>query len=155
MAARYLAGRATVFTAAGTVAYVGVATVASTQNEVQNVTLTDEFDLVEVKNRYGQTMSQMAINLRQRLTVEIIPHADTAPAGAGPQTQALADDAVELPAPLSLVALASFEVAEFNGNWNYLGGGSIGLSNTGAITVSLPLGRPDGAALTPVTIASP
>lgn len=148
MAARYLAGRATVFTAAGTVAYVGVATIATTQNEVQNLSLTDEFDLVEVRNRQGQTMTQMAINLRQRLTVEITPHADT----AGANTQALADDAVELPAPLSLVTLASFEAAEFNGTWNYLGGGAIGLSNTGAITMSLPLGRPDGAALTPVTI---
>ena len=148
MAARYLAGRATVFTAAGTVAYVGVATIATTQNEVQNLSLTDEFDVVETRNRQGQTVTKMAINIRQRLTVEITPHADT----AGANTQALAGDAVELPAPLSLVTLASFEVAEFNGTWNYLGGGAIGLSNTGAITVSLPLGRPDGAALTPVTI---
>lgn len=148
MAARYLAGRAIVFTASGTVAYTGVATVATTQNEVQNITLTDEFDLIETRNRAGQTVSQMAINVRQRLTVEITPHANT----AGSQTQALAADAVELPAPLSLVTLASFEAAEFNGTWNYLGGGSIGISNTGAITVSLPLGRPDGVALTPVTI---
>ena len=148
MAARYLAGRATVFTSAGTVAYVGVATIATTQNEVQNLSLTDEFDVVEARNRQGQTVTKMAINIRQRLTVEITPHADT----AGANTQALADDAVELPAPLSLVTLASFEAPEFNGTWNYLGGGAIGLSNTGAITVSLPLGRPDGAALTPVTI---
>lgn len=148
MAVRYLAGRATVFTASGTVAYVGVATVATTQNEVQNVTLTDEFDLIEARNRAGQTMTQMAINCRQRLTVEITPHANT----AGSNTQALAADAVEVPGPLSLVTLASFEVAEFNGTWNYLGNGSVGLSNTGAVTVSLPLGRPDGVALTPVTI---
>jgi hypothetical protein len=144
MAARYLAGRATVFTASGTVAFTGVAT---TQNEVQNVSLSDEFDLVESRNRLGQTITQMAINVRQRLTVEITPHAITSS-----NTQAEAATAVALPEPLALVALASFEAGEFNGDWNYLGGGSIGLTNTGAITMSLPLGRPDGVALTPVEL---
>jgi hypothetical protein len=147
MAARYLAGRAVVFTASGTVAYSGVATVATSQNEVQNVSLTDEFDLIEVRNRAGQTVTQAAINVRQRLTVEITPHAITSD-----NTQAAAATAIELPTPLSQVTLASFEAAEFNGTWNYLGGGALGISNAGVVTLTLPLGRPDGAALTPVTI---
>jgi len=144
MATQYLAGRAVVFTVEGTMAYTGVAV---SQNSIQSASLSDEFDLLEVRNQRGQTITQMAINIRHRITIEMIPTAV-----AGTNTQAAAALAVELPEPLTLVTLAGFELPEFNGNWNYLGGGSIGLSNQGTISMTLPLGRPDGTALTPVNI---
>jgi len=144
MATQYLAGRAVVFTVEGSIAYTGVAV---SQNSIQSASLSDEFDLIEVRNQRGQTMTQMAINMRQRMTIEMIPTA-----AIGTNTQAAAAQSVELPDPLTRVTLDGFELPEFNGFWNYLGGGSIGLSNQGTVTMTLPLGRPDGTALTPVSI---
>lgn len=144
---RYLIGRAVVFTSKGEISYLAR---TASQGAVQSANLSDEFELIDVRDQWGRQISQAATGCRQTVQVELIPLAES-----GTNTEAAAAAALALPVPLEKVTLAEFEDADLNGEWNYQGGGTKGYSNDGVARLTLPLARPDGVALNPVTLTAP
>lgn len=152
MADKIYAGRASVHGIPGGIAYSGVATIVatnmlSTMNEAQRVTLNDNFDVTSLKDRSGIVISKVATNRNQSISLEFVP---TDVSGASPQTQAAALTALTLPDMLALITLSGFGTALFDGDWNYAGGGSVGLTNEGFPSMTLTAERngADPAALT-------
>lgn len=141
-----LAGRASVFAIDGTLAYTGVATI---DNEVQAANMTDEFDVVELMDRRGEVIGKAARNRRRTLTIDFIP---TDASTSNPQTEAGAKANVAFPDKLALVTLASFGITDIDGDWNYVGGGTVGMTAEGYIRMTLTLARNGDtpAALTPI-----
>ena len=133
-----IVGSATVYGVDGTVAY---GTVAAGDNYMQSVNLTDEADTAEARNQKGNVFGYNLYNFRRTATFEII-FFDT--------TEALAAAEVELPLPGAIVTIA--QDAETGntfptpiaGTWNYIGGGTISMSNTDILRMTLPCSQYNG-----------
>lgn len=155
-----LAGRASIHGMDGAVSYTAVAAIhgsaslSTTENEVQSVNLTDDFDVSELMDRRGEIIGMASRNRRITITVELVITA----ASDGSQTTSAAAGNVVLPEKLGLVTLSGFGITLFDGSWNYMGGGSVGLTNEGFLRMTLPLRRnlvgeteTGPAPLTPIT----
>lgn len=90
---------------------------------------THKFKITEGEDETGFDANLTATNPYVEADVDFKP--------SGADRDAAADVAVFLE-PLQTVAMANFEVSEFNGNWIYMGDGSINLSHSHA-TMSLKL----------------
>lgn len=138
-----LAGRASIHGMDGAFAYTAVAAIhgsaslSTTENEVQSINLTDDFDVSELMDRRGELIGMAARNRRLTITVELVITA----ASDGTQSAANAAANVVLPEKLGLVTLSSFGITLLDGTWNYVGGGSVGLTPEGFLRMTLHLRR--------------
>jgi hypothetical protein len=138
MASTLIGTTATVYALDGcTVAFSGM---ASTDNEMTGgLTLNDSFDKAEIMGKDGRVPARGASNRRHTLTVEVV---FMDPGGAA--TRATAAGKTALPGKFSIVTLAGFNNALFNGDWNYEGG-SISTGVNGFMKASLSISRTEKA----------
>lgn len=130
-----ITGRATVHGSDGmTVGYTGAAAIS--QTNVDTATITNAADKNEVKDGNGEIISEAYTNIRDEITIDLIP---VAPTGTNTLTEAKRLN--ELPPIPSAVTLAGFPIAAYNtGTWLYKGGGSIAYGG-GNVRMTLPLIR--------------
>ena len=140
----YMTGEAKIFGADGTITH---AAAAVTDFDPQSITLTDNFDVAEARDKLGNVRTRSGHNRRHEITVQFL----WKDAAAGTPTQATAKGKVALPTPLAYVTLA-FGITIFDGNWNFEPGASIELSNSGHAGGTFKLSRHGDtpAALAPV-----
>jgi hypothetical protein len=136
-------GRALLFGADGTITWAAVT--ANTTRELQGVSLTDNFDVKDAKDRNGNIISLAAVNPTQDVTFDFLPLA-----GTGADTLANAKLAIEVPAALASITIADL-AAIYNGTWMYVGGGKADVTNEGFVKMSLPCRRVAGAVLAATT----
>tara|TARA_R100000908_G_C3744826_1_gene140410 strand:- start:1091 stop:1549 length:459 start_codon:yes stop_codon:yes gene_type:complete len=135
MANSTIVGNATVYGVDGTVAY---GTVAVADNYMQTFNLTDDVDTAEARDQKGNVFGYNLYNFRRTATFEII-FIDSDEAGAAAE--------VKLPAPGAIVTIAQDAEsgntfpAILAGTWNYSGGGSISMSNTDILRMTLPCSK--------------
>ena len=135
MANSVLVGSATIYGVDGTLAY---GTVVVSDNYLQSVNLTDDVDTAEARDQKGNVFGYNLYNFRRTATFEII-FIDTTEAGAAAE--------VKLPEPGATITIAqdsesgdSFP-AELTGTWNYTGNGTVSMSNTDILRMSLPCSK--------------
>jgi hypothetical protein len=116
----------------GTLAFTGAAT---TTIDPQSISVTDEFDIAEARNKVGDVKTRSAHNRRHTISVQILWR----DAGGSP-TQATAKSAVKFPGMLGLVTLAAFGNSLLDGDWNY-DGGSAEYTNDGYCSGTFKLSR--------------
>jgi hypothetical protein len=85
------------------------------------------FDIADVKDAVNFDAAAIATNEHIELDINFTP------SGA---TRAAAAAVYAFPTPLSKVTLATFKITAFNGDWQYRGGTSIDLTNTGPGKIS-------------------
>ncbi len=120
-------GQAAFFGLDGTVS--GVASVVFNSAEV-----TDEFDVTELKDGFGNTIGAVSHNGRKSVSFEMVP---------------LDGGTAALPAQLAAITTSDFALGDLNGTWYYVGGGKISMSNEGFAKFSLPCKRWSGVVATP------
>ena len=133
-----LTGRAAVFGVNGAIAYTGVA--APSAQVLQSAELTDNFDLAELKSQVGEIIGLAKTNHRREFKIDFVPSSDGT---SGNNTLANARLSLKLPTPLSQVVTSGFDHADYNGNWTYIGGGTISVSGEGYCKMTLPLRQYD------------
>lgn len=156
MAQTTVVGKATIYNIDGTVAYSGVVdnagavgTMTVGDNFVQSIGITDEVDMTELRDAKGNVQGYDLYNHRRTATLEIIPigssvddaasHTILPKPGAAVQVAEVSDpgDTVDLPGLAKADAAASGSAANAV-HWTYVGGGSVTLSNTDTLRISLP-----------------
>lgn len=161
MAQTTVVGKATIYNIDGTVAYSGVidnagaaGTMAVGDNFVQSIGITDEVDMTELRDAKGNVQGYDLYNHRRTATLEIIPigssvddaatHVILPKPGAAVQVAevlvgggAEGSSEVELPG-LAIASAAASGSAANAVHWTYVGGGSVTLSNTDTLRISLP-----------------
>lgn len=137
--AKVITGRATLMGADGDIAWTGE--VAGTVKEPQAGDYSHDNDILESKDANGEVDGLIGYNDSETLTLTILPKAGT----SSNNTLAKAAAAIELPTKLAVITLSNFSASVYNGTWNYIGGGKINKSNTGLISMTLPLKRFGGA----------
>ena len=115
-------GTATIFGVDGSVTFADSA-VALGINSQQ---LTDEFEVEEIIGGDSEVESIVAHKGRKNCTLEL-----RFKDGTG----------VALPAALSKITTASMQLADLNGDWNYIGGGSVSQGVGTAAKMTLPVRR--------------
>lgn len=126
----------------GTLLYSGM---AITENEPQSLNFSDDISRHDSKDKKGATQGVQLYNPNPKLSITFMPRATNTGAGA----IAAAKANVILPPKGANVALADFPpdagtaegVAINSAKWKYLGGGTIGFTNEGEVTMTLPLER--------------
>lgn len=157
MAQTTVVGKATIYNIDGTVAFAGVidnagtaGTVAVGDNFVQSMGLTDEVDMTELRDAKGCVQGYDLYNHRRMATLEIIPIGATVDAAAGKTAlpkpgaavqvaEVAGESTTETEFPGIFVASAAAGVATTPVvHWVYIGGGSVNISNTDMLRISLP-----------------
>lgn len=128
-----LAGKVAVFGADGNVVYTGI---LATQNLIQGFQLTDNFITQRLRDGNGQTVGLGSTDRDHALSISfILVAADTSRASA----EALL--AAPFPPMLALVNVTGSDAAILNGDWNYVGGGSLSLTSDQYHLMTLPVIR--------------
>lgn len=128
-----IVGNATIYGVDGTVKN-GTIWIA-TDNYLQSVNLTDEMDTTEARDQKGNVFGYNLYNFRRTATFDIIFYKDT---------EANAAAKCILPLPGATIEIAqdtesgSTLPVVLVGNWNYIGGGTIAMSNTDLTRMTLP-----------------
>lgn len=135
-----IAGTVFVRNADGTVAYTGVLAASS---KLQSVSLSDEFDVIDVVDGSSNAIIGSDGSKRVfRTTIEAIFVA---------ATTALAKAVTKLPeTPLAVVTIASSGVSFLDGSWNYMGGqyqGSVGNAHRFTMTLRSTTNPPTALAI--------
>jgi uncharacterized membrane protein len=160
MAQTTVVGKATIYNIDGTVAYTGVVDNAGTggstnamtkdDNFVQSIGITDEVDMTELRDAKGNVQGYDLYNHRRTATLEIIPIGSTVdnaashvilplPGAAVQVAEVASESSTEIEMPgLAIAAAAASGSAENAIHWTYIGGGSVTLSNTDTLRISLP-----------------
>lgn len=130
----YMTGEAKIFGLDGTITHAAAAT---TDFDPQSLTLTDNFDVAESRNKIGNVTTRSAHNRRQEITVQFMWR----DAAVSPSpTQATTKGKVVMPTPLGTVTL-SFGITILDGTWNFEPGASVEFSNTGHASGTFKLSR--------------
>jgi len=128
-----IVGNATIYGVDGTVQN-GSVWVAG-DNYIQSVNLTDEMDTTEARDQKGNVFGYNLYNFRRTATFDIIFYKDT---------EANAAAKCILPLPGATITIAQDAEsgntlpAVLVGTWNYIGNGTIAMSNTDLTRMSLP-----------------
>ena len=134
MAITYLTGEAKIF---GADANITHASAATTDFDPQSLSLTDQFDVAEARNKVGDVKTRSPHNRRQEITVQFLwRDAATSPT----PTQTTAKGKVVFPTPLAKVTL-DFGITILDGDWNFEPGAMAELSNTGHAGGTFKLSR--------------
>ena len=143
-------GRVTVKGLAGTIAYTGTGSVAIADATMssRSVNATDELDSAEVTDKRGEVIGVAVFNRRKRVTVEFVP---LSASGTNTEADCLAKalfPALVAATPATYkITLAAFG-AELTGDYNYLGGATLGMTSEGFPSISIPCVQYGGAAMT-------
>lgn len=134
-----LIGTASVFALDGvTVAYTSPAGVVGTPT---GINFSDSASQAKAADASGQTFAVGFTEFEHSITVDLMRITDGTPG----TTRQGAKDEVVLPAIGTKITLAGFETGSsgtlINGDWNYVGGGTVNLSNNGFMKATLPLKR--------------
>ena len=119
----------------GTVAYTGIATA---QNLLVGGSVGDEFNVAELRDGLNNVVGAFASGRKRTCTFEIYIKGSS---------EANAKAIVQLPEPLATVTISGFSVGTgttpnlLDGDWNYVGGGSVAMSTDGYWKVTLPCAR--------------
>jgi hypothetical protein len=140
-----LVGRACLHGAGGSITWASVA--VNTDRELQGIDLTDEADVQELKNRLGATIGLAAVDPKRRVTFDFIP---TGGSGAN-NTLAQAKAAAKFCALLEVITIDDLGLDDLDGDWQYIGGGRMSITNNGYVKLSLPCAQYDGATFDAVT----
>lgn len=132
MPAPYMVGEAKIFGLDGTITHAAAVT---TDFDPQSLTLTDNFDVAEARNRLGDVKTRSGHNRRHEITVQFLWRD-----AASTPTQATAKGKVVMPAPFVSVTL-DFDIGIIDGAWNFEPGGTIEFSNTGHASGTFKLSR--------------
>lgn len=157
MAQTTVIGKATIYNLDGTVAYTGcidnagtAATVVAADNYLQSINLTDEVDTTELRDAKGNVQGMDLYNHRRTATIEFIPIGSTVDAAAGkaalPKPGAVvqvAETSGESSSETELPGIFTADTAQPAAgatavSWQYIGGGTVSLSNTDMMRFSLP-----------------
>lgn len=138
-----LVGKAAIYGIDGQVQYTGVAT---TRTQLAAVSLTAEANVAFMQGTNSDTIGAAASNQRETLSIDFTPTA-----APGDQTYAGGQSAMKKPDNLAIVSLSGFGHADFDGDWNFGGSWSAGLTPEGYVRCTMNLLRFNNAALTPVT----
>lgn len=125
------AGAIGVFGVDGTVQWTGV---VSGIVKLAGLQLTDNVAKAVLKNGKGRTIGKTAYDREHAVAIRVIPCDE-----AG--NLATVKSNVVLPAPLALVTVAGHSIAIFDGNYNYEGGGTVGVTQEGYLEMTLPCSR--------------
>ena len=136
-------GRAILYGSDGTMTWASVT--ANTERELQGVKLKDRATVKEALDRNGNTLSACATNPQRDATFDFMPLA-----GSGADTLANAKKAIEFPALLEKITIASL-ADNLNGDWQYVGDGESDLTNEGFVKMTLPCRRWNNTTLPAVT----
>lgn len=151
-------GRVAVRGMAGTIEFSGTGSVVvgDAQMVSRSANVTDEMDVIELSDKHGEVVGAVASNRRRRLTVEFVPTANSA---TSPQEEALAQAQLVFPKSAAVagsqtiapwkVKLSSFG-GDIDGDYNYFGGASIGVTSEGFTSYTMPLVKYAVGFLTPV-----
>lgn len=140
MANSTIVGNATIYGVDGTVTY---GSLLVGENFLQSVNLTDDVDTAEARDQKGNVFGYNLYNFRRTATFEIIV---IGPTTSGPTAGTEAEAAANcvLPTPGATITIAQDSESGDNlpailvGTWNYIGGGTISMSNTDITRLSLP-----------------
>jgi hypothetical protein len=143
MANSTIVGNATIYGVDGTVTY---GTLLVGENFLQSVNLTDDVDTAEARDQKGNVFGYNLYNFRRTATFEIIVigPTQTQPDPDEPGTEEQAAANCVLPTPGATITIAQDGESGDNlpailvGTWNYIGGGTISMSNTDITRLSLP-----------------
>lgn len=146
MANSTIVGNATIYGVDGTVTY---GTLLVGENFLQSVNLTDDVDTAEARDQKGNVFGYNLYNFRRTATFEIIVIGPTTSGPtAGTEEEAAAN--CVLPTPGATITIAQDAESGSNlpailvGTWNYIGGGTISMSNTDITRLSLPCSQYNG-----------
>lgn len=124
--------KAAIHSMRGALAFSGILT---NQNKLMAGALQDNFKLNELEDGEGNTIAVEATGRNHTATFEIIPI-------AADGTRASARANIKLPDALALVTISGTDPGSYlDGDWNYVGGGSIEPSTDGWLRVKLPCKR--------------
>ena len=113
--------------AATVVTLVGAATITLHDGD-----LDDDFKLIEDPDQFGNTETLFAYDQKYNVTINFSPNGATR---AAAKTSGLN----MLPAKITKVVLAHFPLAHYNGNYNYIGGGTVKATREGMVIMGLKL----------------
>lgn len=85
---------------------------------IENADLEHKFKMDEIKGQDGDTETLIASDPQYDVTINFMPNGAT-------RAAAVSSAANLIPDPLSKVTLSGFSVARLNGDYNYIGGGTI------------------------------
>lgn len=124
----------------GTVAYTGYGSIAvpTTSGIPRGIQFTDAADVVQLMSKGNEVVGVAIRNQQRQVTIDFIPTMDTADESA---TLAETRDQQRLPAIGSTITIAGLGPAsggQFNGTYQYLGGGTASFTAEGHVQFSLP-----------------
>jgi hypothetical protein len=140
-----LVGRACLHGAGGAITWASVA--ANTDRELQGIDLTDEADVQELKSRIGQTIGLAAVDPKRRVTFDFIPTGGS----STNNTLAQAKAATKFCDMLEKITISGLGLDDLDGDWQYIGGGRMSITNSGYVKLSLACAQYDGAVFTAVS----
>lgn len=144
-------GRVAIVGIDGTLAYTGYGSVSATgaaggttsvpttSGVMRSVGFTDAIDSVTLMDKSNEVAGIALRNKRKEVTIEFIPTNDTSD---GTPSLTETRDQQRLPKPGSTVTLAGFGPgtnSEFNGTYQYWGGGSVSFTAEGHVQFTLPI----------------
>lgn len=132
-----LTGRVSVYGIAGTIAVTGVGYLDTDEAAMQSASLEAPVQTVDLTDGDGDVVTRAYFGEAHNVNLEFVPYDPDTPGNL-----ATLKSKIKLPPPGTTVTLASFDVAQFNGAWNYAGGGGITLNQRGFLSMRLPLTRP-------------
>lgn len=94
--------------------------------------LSHENELIEDEDQEGNVETLIAYREKLECSIDFIPNGAT-------RAAAIASAANCLPAMISKIVLASFDVAIYNGNWNYIGGWNIKKTRSGIVICGIKI----------------
>lgn len=127
-----LAGKIAIFNIDGTIDMTGAGLLDPDESINRSASLTDPTNPVDLV-KDGTILTRAYANNQRRVAVSFVPYDPD-----NPGNLATLKSKVKLPAKGSIVTLAGFASADFNGNWNYETG-SMDPQDGGYLTMSLTI----------------
>lgn len=132
-----LTGKVAVYGINGTIAVTGAGYLDTDEAALQSASLDAPVQTADLTDADGDVVTRAYFGEAHNLNLEFVPYdPDT------PGVLATLKAKIKLPPPGTRVTLASFDAPQFNGDWNYAGGGAITPNQRGFLSMRLPLTRP-------------
>jgi hypothetical protein len=132
-----LTGKVAIYGINGTVAITGTGVLDTDEMAHQSAPLNATVSSADIVDGDGDVVTRAYYGEAHTIELEFVPYDPDTPGNL-----ATLKSKVKIPAPGTKVTLASFDVAQFNGDWNYAGQGSITPNQRGFLSVRLTLTRP-------------
>lgn len=131
-----LTGKVSVYGINGTVAITGTGVLDTDEMAHQSAPLNAAAQTTDLVDSDGDVVTRAYYGESHTIELEFVPYDPDTPGNL-----ATLKSKIKLPAPGTKVTLASFDVAQFNGDWNYNGQGSITPNQRGFLSVRMQITR--------------